>query len=49
VKSLPKLDGFLNKTPRGDWLATCSLKERARWTGIRCAGNNTQCCPSVHT
>jgi hypothetical protein len=43
-----KLDGFGNKTRRGDWLAICSLKQGARWTGIGCAGNNTQCCPSVH-
>jgi hypothetical protein len=25
-----KLDGFGNKTPRGDWLAICSLKQGAR-------------------
>jgi hypothetical protein len=39
-----KLDGFLIKTPRGDWLTFCSLKQGAV---IGHAGNNTQCCPSV--
>jgi hypothetical protein len=44
-----KLGGFVNKTPREDWLAIGTLKPRARWIRcIRCAGNNTQCCPSVH-
>ncbi len=42
-----KLDGFGNETPREDWLAIGTLQQRARWTGIGCAGNNTLCCPSV--
>jgi hypothetical protein len=48
-KLVLKLDSFGNETPRGDWLAICTLKQGARWTGIGHAGNNTQCCPGVHT
>jgi hypothetical protein len=27
-----KLDSFGNETPRGDWLAICTLKQGVRWT-----------------
>ncbi len=43
-----KQAGFGHESPSGDWLAICTLKQGARWTGIGRAGNNILCCPSVH-
>jgi hypothetical protein len=43
-----KLDSFLNKSPKGDWLSICPLEQGARWIGFGSAGNNTHCCPSVN-